>query len=433
MLKSQEIQLRQSEIRQRLNAIAGMEGDAVTDEIRAESVTLRKELDAKENEYRDAIKAEDETETRHRGEQGQDADGKGAEFRALCGRVRLGRYIAEAVTGKPLKSDSAEAEMRAELEMDELHTPWVAFDPGREWAERAWKQQGLEIRQDAATQAPASIQAQQDMILQRVFAPTAAMFLGVAMRSVSFGDSVHPVITAGADAAIVAKGAEHLASEATITSTSLDRRRATARYVFRVEDLGGMGDDLEDALRTDMIGAIGESIDKNVLSGDGVAPNASGFLDPSGGPLTIPADPPGPAAAAFADIVSAAAGAVDGRYAVNLSQVRILMNGESYGVAASAFTTAGEISGADYLMRHGGGIRSSDNMPATASGIATGIAYRSGAMGASSILPLWRGLETYRDTATRIARGEIAVTCISLFNFAVLRAGAYRAFKLRLA
>ena len=52
MLKSQEILLRQSELRQRLNTIAGMEGDTLTDEIRAESVKLRKELDGKETEFR---------------------------------------------------------------------------------------------------------------------------------------------------------------------------------------------------------------------------------------------------------------------------------------------------------------------------------------------------------------------------------------------
>ena len=419
MLKSQEIALKISEVRQAANALAGK--PEASDDDKTKLAEHRSTLDRLETEYRDAVKAED-TETRQRGEQD---DGEAAEFRSLAGKVRLGRYLMEAARGKELGGETPEGELRSALGLPVGIAPWAAFDPGEKRSADA----GDEKRADAATAAPTSIQAEQDAILGRVFAPTAAAFMGVSTRDVSFGDAVYPVLTAGQDAATLAKGTAHEAAAATITSETLDRRRATARYIFRLEDSAGMGETLEMALRADMIGAIAEQIDKGVLSGDGVAPNPSGFFDASAGKLTIPGDPDD--ALTFMSTVSAAATAVDGRYAVNLMQVRILLNGDAYGAAASAFSTDGYISGADYLMRNGGGIRASANMPATASKIALGLAYRSGAMGASAVMPVWRGVEVFRDEATRIAQGEIALTAITLFNFAILRPAAFKAFKVK--
>ena len=341
----------------------------------------------------------------------------------MCGKVRLGRYLGEIAGGTELSSDTPEAEMRASLKIQRGLVPWAAFDPGEQRAEKGEK------RADAATAAPARIGAMQDEILGRVFAPTAAAFLGVAMRTADRGDAVFPVITAGQVAVTAAKGVVHDATAGTITSKTLDRRRATARYIFRLEDSAGMGETLEMALREDMVAAIGEAIDKGVLTGDGVAPNPSGLLDASSGPLTIPADPTD--ILGFSEVIGHIAAAVDGRYAANLAQVRTLLNGNAYANVASVFSTAGQISGADYLMANSAGIRASANMPATASNIALGLSYRSGAMGASAVMPTWQGVQIYQDDSTRIAHGEIALTAIALYNFSVLRAGAYRAFKLK--
>ena len=63
MTNSQRLTLRASEIRQRLNEIAGLDGDALTDEIRAESARLGTEYADVETRRRAAIIAED-VETR---------------------------------------------------------------------------------------------------------------------------------------------------------------------------------------------------------------------------------------------------------------------------------------------------------------------------------------------------------------------------------
>ena len=64
MLNSQRLSVRLSEIRQRLNAIASLEGDAFTDEIRQESDKLQKEFADKETQYRSAVLGEADAEKR---------------------------------------------------------------------------------------------------------------------------------------------------------------------------------------------------------------------------------------------------------------------------------------------------------------------------------------------------------------------------------
>ena len=62
MTNRQKIELRLSEVRSRLNAISGFEGDALTDEIRGESETLRTEYADLETRHQAAIVAEPEPE-----------------------------------------------------------------------------------------------------------------------------------------------------------------------------------------------------------------------------------------------------------------------------------------------------------------------------------------------------------------------------------
>ena len=97
MLRSQTLAIRISEVRQRLNEIAGLAGDALTEEIRAEADTLTAEFRNSETQYRAAIVAEGEViesaERRH-GEAGGDvSDGESAEFRVLQSRVTVRGYV----------------------------------------------------------------------------------------------------------------------------------------------------------------------------------------------------------------------------------------------------------------------------------------------------------------------------------------------------
>ena len=90
MTNSQRLTIRASEIRQRLNDISGLEGDALTDEVRAEETKLQTEYRDTETKLRASIASDPApVETRH-------ADSpEGRELRSLIGRADCGSiYVA---------------------------------------------------------------------------------------------------------------------------------------------------------------------------------------------------------------------------------------------------------------------------------------------------------------------------------------------------
>ena len=104
MTPRQKIEIRLSTVRQRLNVIAGLEGDEFTDEVRAESAGLEVEYGDLERRHRAAIIGEGEAEAVAVGlfPDGS-ADNDGAELRALIGRVTLGDYLGPAAAGSGLR------------------------------------------------------------------------------------------------------------------------------------------------------------------------------------------------------------------------------------------------------------------------------------------------------------------------------------------
>ena len=277
MLRSQELSLRISEIRQRLNELAGK--DSLSTEERAEVDTLSAELSGKETQYRAAVQAEEAESREHRAA----GDGESAEFRSLTGRVRCGEYLQAAVEQRAVSG--AEAELNAAVGLAaQGRMPWAALLP------RA----APEVRQDAATAAPATgIPTNQAEILERVFARSASMYLRVDMPSVGVGESSYPVFATGTTAAQAAKGGEVDAAAATFTPNVLKPKRLSAAYLWGVEDEAELRG-LESSLRDDLGMAMSDAMDKQVLTGSGAAPNVPGFLGRIDGnalgALVLPAD-----------------------------------------------------------------------------------------------------------------------------------------------
>ena len=107
MIASQKLAVRLSEIRQRLNEIAGLETAEVTDEIRTEADRLAGEYRTGETQHRSALIAEGEEAAAAAGEFGN-GDGEPAETRALLGRVNLGDYLNPAAAGIGLSGAAVE-------------------------------------------------------------------------------------------------------------------------------------------------------------------------------------------------------------------------------------------------------------------------------------------------------------------------------------
>ena len=409
MLRSQQLSLRASVIRQRLNELAGLED--LTAEQRSESDRLVNELGTVETQYRAALTAEGAA-----AEARSDASGEGAERRALMSGVRLGRYLAAAVESRAV--DGRESEANAAVGLGAANVmPWAALDPGPRAAE---------ARADVATDAPATGNPQsQDAILARVFAMSALAFLRVDTPMVPVGSASFPVFTSGAAGAFAAKGIAQDAEAATFTANVLTPKRVSARYLWRLEDAATLAG-MEAALREDLGMTMVDRIDRQVISGDGAGANLSGFLDEAAGPLGAPPAAPGNESE-FDDYVTALRNQVDGIYAENESAVRVLAAPGWYTHAGSKYrTTDSETNVNDYYRTRTGGYRVNGHMPAvgsTARKLVSGIAVRGSARAA--ILASWEGVRLIRDETSGSAEGSVSLTAVSLVNFGVLRAAQY--------
>lgn len=177
MTESQRLTVRASEIRQRLNEIAGLEGDALTDEIRGEGDKLNTEYRNVETKLRAAVVAEDRPAAELRDDM---MDAETRAFTALRNRTRLGRYFDACLNQIPVRG--AEAELNEHRGLDTVNQmPWDALLP-------AAGAGGVEVRADVVSPAPSSGNpVNQQQIVQRVFARAGVRRIGVMMPSVPVG------------------------------------------------------------------------------------------------------------------------------------------------------------------------------------------------------------------------------------------------------
>ena len=114
--------------------------------------------------------------------------------------------------------------------------------------------------------------------LDRLFAETAAMRLGITMESVPAGSASFPVTTAGASAA--QRGKDEAAADTawTVGVVELKPKRNAATLKFSIEDTARIPG-LEAALTRDLRMALTEGVDRAVFIGDsGATPNAGDIV-----------------------------------------------------------------------------------------------------------------------------------------------------------
>ncbi len=390
MTESQKLALRRSELRERLNAIQGG-GEDPADGETVEG--LASELADTEKRWREAVKAED-------AEAAADGDGgEGREVRALVERARVTRFAAAAIRGRDV--DGAESELLDALEVramgaGEVVVPWELLAPPE-----------TETRADSVTVPTAPGTGAWGVgsapILRRVFARSDSGFLGVSMPGVAAGAKAYPVLSAGVTATEPAKGAAVDADAVTVgASTVVTPKRVTGRVKFRIEDLATFGQDLETALREDVLAAVRDKMDAEVVADLFAA-------------LTDPDDPS--ALATFDTAIAAAAAAVDGIYANDEGAVRMLVGTATYGQFAALFRAgAGDsTSAATYLRERTGGLRASSRVPAVASKFQQAIT-AARPMAGEAVYPVWTGagVALVRDMYSEARSGIISLTANAL-------------------
>ena len=415
MTPLQKIALRLSEVRSRLNKIASLEGDALTDEIRTEAASLQTEFADLEVRHRAAIVASsDDSEPRDVDPAAVTVD---AEHRArleLRSKCHASAYLVAALTGKPLQG--AELELLQQVGGDGI--PLEVFEPRAE--DRA-----------TITPAPGTTGINLAPVAPALFAPSLAPRLGIDMPGVESGgygvSRIGTSVTAGA----VAKGAQVPETAGALTVSTTTAHRVGASLSLAIEDIANVGiSNFESSLRENISLVLSAALDDQLVNGGGDGSNISGLLK-------LLDDPAAPAANAetWERYAGVQASAVDGIWASQLSHVSLICNPATYIHAAATFRgTDAELSAAAYLEARGAEFSTNARMPDAAANIAVGIIARRGRPGLrTAACPTW-GSVSIDDIFSGARRGERSFTVSILIGDVLLvQPGAYKQVGFRLA
>ena len=113
---------------------------------------------------------------------------------------------------------------------------------------------------------------------------------------------------------------------------------------------------------------------------------------------------------------------------LQLSEVCMVIGTTTFGHALTKSQAASGENAYEYLVRVGGGVNVSAQLPAVA---AKNQVYIRTAMGSDAVAPIWQGIQLIRDPYTNAANGEIALTAIMLAGFKLLRKDAFTVARLQ--
>ena len=392
MLKSQEITLKMSELRERANKLSNIEPNLKQhDEIRAEIAAL-------EPKYRVALESET---SRTDGAFGED-DAEHRERQQVTGRADLGVLVGALVSRRALVVGSAEAEAQAAWGLPGDSIPLAMLTEYRVAA------------------APADGGGSQGFVGYR-FPASVGEFANVQRPRVAPGVAVYPSITSASVANRPAEAAESTDSDPTLRGELLTPKRVQASTKISVEDRARFGG-MAQAIAQHLAGAVAAGFDQQALLGD------EGFFDSSSGPLTEPSAPGSATTAAqYSEMLT---GSVDGRYSENESSVGLLIHPDTFTDGAAIYRTTNSERHVMADLASRGRVRVSAAMPAKSANIQNILAVRGTAPAA--VQPLWDGL-TIEDVYSRSGHGEISFVVVGLADFSVTLPDAYRWLKSNLS
>ena len=383
MTALQQLQLRQSEIRQSINSILG--NDSRTEDETAELEKLTGEAQKIEPEIRAALVAEPDAETTIT----NTGDPETRERLELRSRTGLGDFFAAAAGGREVVG--AAKEYAAACGVSPLgRLPLDIFQDGQP-----------EVR--AVTGGPA-VDGPVESAVPYVFQASAAASLGIQMPTHGAGAVQVPRVTTAPPADTLAKDAAAPSTAAVIALDSQSPKRISGQFEVRAEDLA-VFPALEAVLGESIRGALSNELDEEVFNG-----SASGLngLFQQAADVSVAG-----AVETYSTGVGRFAGLVDGEHAYSLSDVRSVVGPSTYA------TFMGLISGgvplADYLSSTLGSFRVSNRMPAIASKGQKGIVTLNA--GPSPIrVWVWNALEVVRDPYSGAGAGKVTLTATALIS-----------------
>ena len=173
---------------------------------------------------------------------------------------------------------------------------------------------------------------------------------------------------------------------------------------------------IEDSLRADLGDALQNAVDVDLLTRA-----ATGLLTSGNG-----TDPTAPTAATDGEtFIADAYSGVDGIYASNVNQVRMLMGPETYRYCgALAYQTNRPDLTLEKLQGLLGGVFVSDNAGAYTSNSQEGLVIK-GPARRNCVGALWAGIQIIRDEVTRARQGEVRIHVLGMWDFSVVRPAGY--------
>ena len=378
MTPTQKIQVRMSETREKINEYIAAD-DGTENQAAREKLTA--ELKAQEVELRAAIEAEGDTTAETR------------EWADVSSRFDLGEMFTDVMEHRA--SDGAIAEVQKERGLAANAIPTEML-----------------MEKRAVTPAPADTGQTQNAIEGYVFPNSVAAFLGIPSPVVPVGETVFPVLTSDPSAGVPAENAAQGETTGAFSADVLTPGRIQARFFWSREDaarMAGMGDALREALQ----GGISDKLDSEIMEG------TNGLLTG-----TILGNHARGSASDYAHYVSSLLyGRVDGQYAADLADIRVVMGSATFGNAATKLPAQGEENALARIRNDSSGVRVSAHVPAVA-GSKQNALVRLGTR-RDYVAPVWGQVTLIPDEITKAAKGQIILTAVMLHAVKLLRSGGF--------
>ena len=404
-----EIERSMSETRQTIGDLLGAENRDDTQENELRSAT--KKLNQLETDFQAALALDLEKSRKARAA----FDGEDKERNELRSKVKLGGYVEAALEQR--SATGAELEFNQSMKIPTNHFP-LELLAGDEKVEKR-----------ATTDVDAG--AMQATWLDRLFADTAGMYLGVTFQDVAPGVSAHPVTTAGASAAQRGRADTTDNASWTVGVKEIKPKRNSVRAIFSEQDSYRLPG-LESALQRDLAMALTEGIDRVIFVGDTAGSNDSDITGFNGLTGVTERELKQADKVKAPNTLATFAAAVDGKHASSTSDLRVVasVGANTLWLSTIAAAAADTKTVSSFLKENGlMWMTRGDLETATDSGKFG--AYIAGGRGieGAAVAAIWASGQLVRDPYTNSAKGEIALTLNTYWGFEVVRATHFSRLK----
>ena len=393
----QQLQVKQSEIREAINALLGL--DARTEEQAAELLTFTAAAQELEPSIRAAlIAAPDPQEVTT-----ATGDSETRERIELRSKTGIADFLRAAAGGTSVSGAAAEY-------AESLGVPTTGHLPMELFGRTATTKPHLHlptVETRAITPAPA-VDGPLQPLVPFVFERSAAASLGIMMPTVPSGQVQIPRIETAPPADTLAKDAAAPATAAAVTLVNQSPKRIAGSFEVRVEDLAVMPS-MESALSESMQGSLSNELDEQTFNG------GAGELD---GLFTqATAVTAATAIETYSTGIKRFAELVDGRHAYTLKDLRVVVGSKTFALYAGLFANSnkGDLSLFDYLTQMLGSIRVSDRVPGVSSSAQKGVCILSASAEAPKI-HVWDAMQIVRDPYSGAGAGKVTLTATALVS-----------------